>query len=232
MIEPKGYEIYFGNRSQTSSSGGRLDVDMNVRGETREPVENIFYADRSRMKEGEYTLVVNQFNAREMMDVGFECQIDYLGTVHHFSYTAPVRQKENITVAVFRYTHKNGLEIVSSLPSTQAVRGAWGLSMQSFCRVNAMMLSPNCWDGGAVGNRHFLFMLDGCRNDGTARGFFNEFLNQDLDPHRKVFEVVAAKMKLADSEEQLSGLGFSSTQRNSLVCRVKGSFTRTIKIIF
>jgi hypothetical protein len=36
----------------------------------------------------------------------------------------------------------------------------------------------------------------------------------------------------ASGDEQLSGLGFSSTQKNTLLCRVKGSFTRTIKIMF
>jgi hypothetical protein len=32
--------------------------------------------------------------------------------------------------------------------------------------------------------------------------------------------------------QQLSGLGFSSTQRNSVLCRVSGSFSRVIKIVF
>ena len=75
-------------------------------------------------------------------------------------------------------------------------------------------------------------MIDGCRNDGTARGFFNEFLKAELDKHRKVLEMVGSKVKVEGSDQQLSGLGFSSTMRNSLVCRVKGSFTRTIKIVF
>lgn len=94
------------------------------------------------------------------------------------------------------------------------------------------MESPNFWDGRAIGNRHLFFVLEGCRNDGTARGFFNEFLDERLTPHRKVFEVVAGKMKPAESDEQLSGLGFSSTQRDSVVVRVRGSFTRTIKVAF
>lgn len=232
MKEPGGYEIYFGNRSDVSPSGGRLDVDMNVRGETREPVENIFYANQTKMKEGEYCLLVNQYNQRETKDVGFECQIDWHGTVYQFVYSKSVRNHENIIVAKFRYSHKNGLEILESLPSTQATRTIWNLSTQTFHRVNTLMLSPNFWDDYAAGNKHYFFMLEGCLNDGTARGFFNEFLKEDLNPHRKVFEVVASKMKPADSPQQLSGLGFSSTQRANLICRVKGSFTRTIKIVF
>lgn len=64
------------------------------------------------------------------------------------------------------------------------------------------------------------------------RGFYNEFLRSDLDQHRKVIEMVGARMKNEESERQLSGLGFSSTQRNSLLCRVSGSFARIIKILF
>jgi hypothetical protein len=75
-------------------------------------------------------------------------------------------------------------------------------------------------------------MLDNCKNDGKARGFFNEFLSSELDAYRKVFEVVGSKMKPEDSEHQLSGLGFSSTQRNSVLCKVSGSFTRTVKLTF
>ena len=93
------------------------------------------------------------------------------------------------------------------------------------------MLSPNQWDGREIGNKHFFFMLDGCLNDGTARGFFNEFLGESLAPHRKVLEMVGARMKTDTSDRQLSGLGFSSTRRDSLLCRVEGSFRRTVKVL-
>lgn len=232
MSEPGGYEIFFGNRSSTSPSGGRLDVDMNVSPTTREPVENIFYADRARMRAGDYELFVHQYNARETTDVGFEVEIDYLGTVHRFAYAALLRTGQKVTVATLRYTHAKGIEIIKSLLSSQASRTIWGMTTQEFYPVSALMLSPNCWDGRTVGNKHFFFMLGGCTNDGTARGFFNEFLREDLTPHRKVFEVVASKTKPVESAEQLSGLGFSSTLRNSVICRVRGSFTRTVKVLF
>jgi hypothetical protein len=234
MIEPSGHEIYFGNRGGTSPSGGTLDVDMNAGyGATREPVENIFYANRAKMREGVYTLRVHQFAKRESNNAGFEVEIDYLGTVLSFAHPKAVPDRQTVIVAEFMYSHKEGFKIVKSLPSTQAVRTTWGIQSQTFHKVKAMMLSPNFWDEKVVGNKHYFFMLDGCQNDGTARGFFNEFLKSELDPHRKVFEIVGSKMKAAASgDEQLSGLGFSSTQKNTLLCRVKGSFTRTIKIMF
>jgi hypothetical protein len=95
-----------------------------------------------------------------------------------------------------------------------------------------MMMSPNFWDDKTVGNKHYFFMLDGCLNDGKARGFFNEFFKEELTPHRKVLEMVGSKMRTDESDRQLSGLGFSSTQRNSVLCRVKGSFNRVVKITF
>lgn len=233
MKEPDGNEIYFGNRGRKSACGGELDVDMNAGGgTTRTPVENIFYESKSHMKEGVYTLIVNQWAPRETNDVGFEVEIDMMGEVLSFSYNKAMRSRENVTVAKIKYTKAEGFQIVESLPSSKSVRTVNGLPTQSFAKVNVMMLSPNYWDEQVVGNKHYFFMLDRCTNDGTARGFFNEFLKEDLNVHRKVFEMVGSKMKVDDSMDQLSGLGFSSTQKNTLICRVKGSFTRTIKIVF
>lgn len=232
MVEPDGNEISFMSRV-SRRSGGMLDVDMNAGGpRSREPVENIFYGDRSRMQEGDYHLFVHQYSRREAEGIGFECAIDYLGEVHRFAYDKAVKQGERITVAKFRYTHKSGFKIIESLPSSQSIRTEWGIPTQTFHRVEALMLSPNHWGDEAIGNRHFFFMLEGCRNDGSARGFFNEFLRESLTPHRKVFEMVGAKMKPAEAVEQLSGMGFSSTRRDYVVCRVNGSFSRTIKIMF
>ena len=75
-------------------------------------------------------------------------------------------------------------------------------------------------------------MLEGCKNDGTPRGFFNEYLKGALLGQKRVFEALGSKMKVAPSDEQLSGLGFSSTKRDSIVCRVKGTYNRVMKIQF
>lgn len=98
--------------------------------------------------------------------------------------------------------------------------------------VNVMMLSPNYWDEQGIGNKHYFFMLDDCKNPEPVRGFFNEYLNSELTPHRKVFEVLADKMKTPYQEHQLSGLGFSSTMRNSVIVKVDGIFSRTLKVNF
>ncbi len=229
MTEPGGH-IYYGSK-HSHRSGGRLDVDMNVGGETRTPVENIFYGRWQDMPKGEYVLSVNQFTKRETVDVGFDCEIDVLGTVFQFSYGQAVPAKKTIEVARLHVTAK-GVQVVPILPSSQASREVWGLKTQDFHPVTALMLSPNFWDGNGIGNKHFLFMIDGCRNDGSARGFYNEFLSSELEPHRKTMEIVGSKMRTEVCEDQMSGLGFSSTQRSHLVVKVQGSFTRTLKITF
>jgi hypothetical protein len=231
MLEPNRAEICF-SRKGPSTSGGRLDVDMNAGGgSTRTPVENIFYADRNLMKEGVYKLYVNQFSKRESTDVGFEVEIDMLGDVYNFYYEKAVKQGERIEVAQIKYSKSKGFEIIESLPSSRKSTKMWNINTNDFHQVNVLMHSPNHWDDKGVGNKHYFFMLKDCKNDGQARGFFNEFLKEELNPHRKVIEMVGSKMKTDNSADQLSGLGFSSTQKAELLVRVKGAMTRTLKVM-
>jgi len=232
LQEPGGNHIYYKDKHPQGTTG-QLDVDMNAgSGTTRNPVENIYYRDKNKLKEGIYILQVHNFNKRETVDIGFEVEIDFMGTIYHFTYDKAVKNNEIVTVVEFKFSYKGGLEIIKSLPSSQATKEIWGIKTKTFHNVNVLMSSPNYWDGRGVGNKHYFFMIEGCLNDGKARGFFNEFLKSDLDVHRKVFEVVGSKMKTDESKNQLSGIGFSSTQRNSVLCSVKGSFSRTIKIMF
>lgn len=229
--------VYFGNRGHASANGGMLDVDRNAPGTqlTREPVENIYYKNRSTMREGTYVLSVHQYQRRENDNPGFEVEVDWLGNVTRFAYGAPMRTNERVVVATMRYTRANGIEFVASstLPSTQASRTAWGLKTQDWHRVSTLMLSPNYWaEGNGSGNKHYFFMVDGAVNDDRPRGFFNEFLIDELAPHRKVLEIVGGKSKVEPSTDQLSGLGFSSTQRNELLVRTKGKYGRTLKVAF
>lgn len=95
------------------------------------------------------------------------------------------------------------------------------------------MYSPNYWDDNAVGNKHWLFMLDGCKNDEDTRGVYNEFLRSDLDQHRKVFEVLGNRTKCPVVDDQLSGLGFSSTKNDTVTAQVTtANGTRLFNINF
>jgi len=74
--------------------------------------------------------------------------------------------------------------------------------------------------------------LDECNNPEDARGFFNEYLSAELTPERKVLEVLGGKMKAPHTDDQLSGLGFSSTQRNEVLVKVVGNVDKVVKVIF
>jgi hypothetical protein len=231
MQEPKPGEHISYSHKHSHKTGGKLDVDMNAGGATtRSPVENITYAKKLRMVEGRYKVYVNQFNKRETKDVGFDFEIEFDNVIHSFHYEKAVTG--NVTVAEFDYTHKGGIVFVKSLKSTKASKEVWNLPTQKFHKVSMIMNSPNHWDDHVTGNKHWFFILDKCINPEKTRGFYNEFLSNDLMEHRKVFEILGSKMKTEISDNQLSGIGFSSTQKNSILCRVSGSFSRTIKINF
>jgi hypothetical protein len=74
-------------------------------------------------------------------------------------------------------------------------------------------------------------MINGCKNPENPNGFFNEYLKNELLQHKRVFEALGVKMRVPDSEEQLSGLGFSTTLRNEVTVRVTGQVTRVLKVI-
>lgn len=235
MTEPDGTHISFRDKRPNGNQGGQLDVDMQAGGgTTRTPVENIFYGDRRTMQEGVYRLEVNQWSSRESRDTGFEVEIDFMGTVYRFAYDKKMSSGSTVLVAKFKYSHKDGIVFMSGLPSStsKVSKLVWGVPTNTFHKVSVMMLSPNYWDDMKVGNKHYFFMLENCLNDGKARGFFNEFLSAEMDTHRKVLEVVGAKMSAVESDKQLSGVGFSSTQPNSILVKVTGSFSRIVKVVF
>jgi hypothetical protein len=228
LIEPCGNHIHFGNKS------GRLDVDMNVNtsNSSREAVENITYPDERSIKEGVYTAYIHNYTKRESVDVGFVVEMEHKGKVTTFTYENAVNGSNKVQVVKFRYSKSKGIEIIESLPSTETSKDVWGVNTCKWSKVSMVMNSPNHWDGEETGNKHLFFILDGCKNPSQSRGFYNEFLRTELVPERKVFEGLSAKMKCAESDNQLSGLGFSSTQRNSVLCKVNGSFSRVVKIVF
>lgn len=229
VVEPNGNEICYKNTN--SSTSGMLDVDMNAGGGgSRSAVENIVWTNHSKMKKGTYRVFIHQYKKCEDKDFGFNAEIEYDEQIHKYHYER--RVSGNVHVAEFTFSKKEGIKFGKTLPPTTAKETVWDISTQQFHKVSMIMNSPNYWDGHKTGNRHVFFILDGCRNNNNARGFFNEFLSNELTKHRKVFEVLGSKLRVEESYNQLSGLGFSSTKRSSVLCKLTGNFARTIKIIF
>ena len=232
--EPNNDEIFFMNKGRVHKSSGILDVDIiQPSCQTKDgiAVENITWSDLSRMPEGTYQMFVHNYSHNGGRS-GFSAEVEFDGQIYSFVYNKELRQGEKVPVADVIYSRKDGFKIIEKIPSSMASRKLWNLDTNQFHPISVIMYSPNYWDAqDGIGNRHFFFMLKGCQNSEQPNGFFNEYLKNELMDHKKVFEALGAKMRVEPSEEQLSGLGFSSTQRNSLVVRVTGHVTRTIKVV-
>lgn len=226
--EPNGAHIYYGNKK------GRLDVDMNAGSpDSITPVENVTWKEKSYLQDGIYEVSVVNFAKRSSSDVGFTLEVEFKGVVTQYHYFKGVRGAEAVKSLRIEYSKdkiniKEYPGLTTEIPSTEE----WGVQTQQFQKVQSIMLSPNHWDGQKEGNRHLFFMVDGCKNPGKARGFYNEYLRPDLTPHRKFFEILGDKMKCEKSDTQLSGLGFSSTLRNEVLCKVRGAVSRTVLVKF
>lgn len=210
--EPNGKIIHYSNRQ--GLTGGVLDIDIRRPG-SKTAVENITWPNTNNMKNGVYKFYVNDFNSCNRK--GFRAQIEFAGEL--FEYDYPTAMKSNVVVAEVAYTDGE-FSIKHHLTPSNISKEEWSINTKEYKPVSTIMLSPNYWDGQAIGNKHYFFMLEECQNPDPVRGFYNEFLSNELTPHRKVFEVLSSKMKCEPDEHQLSGLGFSSTQRNELFVKV------------
>jgi hypothetical protein len=232
VVEPNGNMIYFSN-PRSPKTKGKLDVDNTSGGTLKKPaVENITWDNKSTLLEGRYKVFVRNFSGTNSNESGFDFEMEFGGTIHQMSYKNEVSRKQDVTCVEIDYTHADGVKIVSSLDFDTKSKEVWGINTETFIKVNMIMNSPNHWDGNETGNKHWFFMIDECNSGESGRGFYNEFLDEALTPHRKVFEVLGSKMKAEPTDTQVSGLGFSSTQRNHAFFKVEGKFNRTVKVLF
>jgi len=220
MYEPDTSHIYYGVRRRPSHNGGILDVDANgADGQRDDPVENIYYADKRTMRPGTYSLVVHKFSGSSPA-VPFTVQIEIEGVMVSMHHEKGPRTGERIEVATLTVDANKNITLKSNFPTEEVSQEKWGVQTQTFTKVQTVMYSPNYWDENAVGNKHWMFMLEGCKNPAPTRGIYNEFLRSDLEQHRKVFELVGARTQCEPVDDQLSGLGFSSTKADTVVLRV------------
>lgn len=230
--EPSGVTIGYSSeyrkdkRHFFSPCSGQLDVDNTDPGSTM-GVENITWHTKSKMKEGIYRLWVNQFSARNSK--GFEAEIEFNGETYSYSYNNPVSG----IVKVAEITLKDGqFSIKHLLPETNSSKEIYGLETKQFHKVNLVCLSPNHWNNNNVGNKHYFFMLEGCKTDNSIRGFHVENLIPDLLVHKKVIEVLGNTNTVEATKDQLSGLGFNATVHDELIVKLQGNFKRLLKIKF
>lgn len=233
-IEPNRNEIYFSNcrKPSLSSMTGQLDVDI-VHPNGEVAVENITWSDKSKMKPGVYKFFVNQYSGSARN--GFRAEIEFNGEIYSFDYSNSMRTGQDVYVADVILDTNGEFTIKEKISGNSKVssRTVWGISTNEFTPVSVVCYSPNYFDEqDGIGHRHLFFMLNGCKNDEEPNGYYNEFLKSELEKHKRVFEALGSKCHVEDSEDQLSGIGFSMTKRAELVVKVKGATERILKIKF
>lgn len=222
------HHIYYGSRIDRATNGN-LDVDI-IHPKVGTPaVENITWPDRRSMRDGVYKFMVHCYSFRGGRS-GFRAEIEFDGSVYSFDNPGPLTNDRMYPVA--DVVLKNGeFTMKPIMKSTAASREIWGIKTQQFVPVSTIMYSPNYWDEqDGIGNKHYFFILNGCKNPERPNGFYNEYLKNDLVNHRRVFEALGSQLKVEQSDDQLSGIGFSSTQHAELIVKVKGQTERVLKV--
>ena len=222
-IEPGNVHIFFNTYKapNMTRTRGQLDVDVINPIPNVPAVENITWPSLELMNEGIYTFFVNCYTNRGG-NTGFRAELEFDGEIYSFDYNKPMRQGENVGVA--KILLKDGkFSVLEMSKHDVKSKDVWGVKTNDFTPVNVICYSPNYWDlQNGIGNKHYMFFLKDCINPELPNAWYNEFLNSELYPnHRKVMEAMSSKAHVQETNDQLSGIGFSSTQSNGLVVRVK-----------
>lgn len=227
--------IYYGNRSRSSALGGKLDVDANATTTVPDPVENIIYRDKDRMVSGIYKVRIHNYNKRVPEKSTFKVEIECRDKIYTFAYADGLLAQEYKNILI-HYDKKLGItNIVANFPTVEDLptsKNIWSIETNKFIPINVVTYSPNYWEEEGAGNKHIFFISPSARNPEATRGIYNEFLKPSLREHRKVLEVLGNSTMVAPDEQQMAGLGFSTTQKNYVYLRRTGSFTSIIKVIF
>jgi len=230
--QPDGTKIGYSAGFRSDRGGaftalsGQLDLD-NTNPAGKLAVENIYFADLKKMKNGVYRFWVNQY--REHNSQGFKAEIEFNGEVYNYEYNQAVAR--NVDVA--EVTLKDGVFTIRHiLPESNTARVLYGLETNNFHKVKLVCNSPNHWSSEQIGNKYYFFMLENCKSPVAIRGFHNENLLPELAEHRKVLEVLGTTNMIESTTGQLSGLGFNATVRDELIVKLQGTHRRMVRIKF
>ena len=231
VITPSRERIYYNNKK--SSCGGWLDVDMNVSGETTEPVENIRWK-KGTARTGRYQVVVQNFRFHERVQspTPFQVEVEIAGQIYHFSGVAsPNRQTgSGSDILVFTFDYVAGRGLTGTIPTHNhniqvgQSTNQWSVTNNAWVKVTGIVPSPNLWGKQLVQHgKHMLFLLEGCKDksEGLGRGFFTETLRSEFHSIRATLEAFTQSAVIADAEEaEACGLGMTDQKPWNLKLRV------------
>jgi hypothetical protein len=219
-------KIYFGNR-KIAKVGFELDIDRNAslykaHFDDEKPVENIYLRNPKLLPQGSYRLYVNNFRKRSG-NSGFTIEFKLFDQVVSYVHNKEVRQKADVYVLDFNVDSSGNVTITKEYLEKASQNNVssepiWKLAPFQWQKVSVISESPNYWPTAScsTGERHIFFFAPGCQNqDDQILGVTKQFLRQDLaTAHGRAFQYVGQKMLVqqTDSENQLSGLGFSQAQ--------------------
>lgn len=226
-LEPKGTLIYYDHKV-SGRTGGKLDIDHipTSRGTHLVGAENITYPSLNNMVDGTYTFRVHNFHY--VAGQGFRVELVVGGDVYYYDYGRLLDDGKKVLVAEVTL-HNGKLAVKHGLQPQQSSSGSvFGLAPNQWQPVTVVTRSPNLWsNGNGAGRQQVYFFLDGAKSNENLSGFFPEYLLPELIPHRKVFSALANKMVVADSDDQLSGIGFGG-EKDTALLRVDGKVYRVV----
>lgn len=229
VIAPSGEHIYYGHKR--SACGGWLDVDMNVRGETTTPVENIRWA-RGAAPRGRYRVYVQNYRFHEpgQYPTPYKVEVEISGEIYHFTgVISPQRQTGSASdITVLEFDHEPGKRLTH--PPRHAVAQPagsrpWNLVAGAWAPVTGIVASPNLWGDKPLTQhgRHTFFLLKDCRDTtaGLGRGFFTETLRSDFHAIRATLEAFNSSATIAGADEaDACGIGMNDQKPWNLPLRV------------
>ena len=221
-------------KQNVKAAGGNVDGVLRFSIQWNEDKHDNYDLDAHCVEQnGTYRFFVHQYSGA--VRHGFRTEIEFNGEIYSFDYNNPMRTGENVQVAEVTLDENGNFSIKEKLSGSSSIssREIWGVNTNQFVPVSVISYSPNYFDKqDGIGHRHLFFFLKDCVNSEEPNGFYLEFLDNDLMKHKRVFEALGAKCHVEDTDDQLSGIGFSMTKRADLVVKVKGATERVMKIKF
>ena len=127
VVAPSGEEIYYGHKK--SICGGELDVDMNVRGESSKPVENIYWPPGGAPA-GRYRVFVQNYAYHEPERGEYDWRVEVVAgnkATHYEGKLARTGKDSNTTVCEFDFSGMTpaAAEAVYARYDDEAILAQW-----------------------------------------------------------------------------------------------------------